>query len=197
MRSVLSVIYIIGIVSVIIVGGLLLLTVFPIPGLNLDARVVQSGSMEPAIKTGSVVFIRPAEQYNVNDIITFRRNPTETPTTHRIIEIDSQNSSIFTTKGDANSVQDMNKVNKKEIIGSVRFQIPYLGYAINFTRKPLGFLLLIIIPALIIGVDEVRKIIKEVKKNNKKETQKTEVNKKEKPTKTRKKVIDLINEKKF
>jgi len=50
--------------------------------------VVQSGSMEPAIGTGSVVFVaeRPAEKIGEGDVITFADSQTGPTTTHRVIE---------------------------------------------------------------------------------------------------------------
>lgn len=188
---VLNAIYTICIASVLTVGLLLLLTVFPIPGFEMDARVVQSGSMEPAIPTGSVVFIRSAEEYRKGDIITYRKNEQETPTTHRIVEVTNENRVSYTTKGDANPVQDMNEVKEREVLGSVRFHLPFLGYAINFAREPLGFLLLIMVPVVLIGVDEIKKIIREL---NKDKEEKTENKGKKKDVK--KKIIDIVNVKK-
>jgi len=51
-------------------------------------------------------------------------------------------------------------------VGKVLFDVPYLGYAVETARKPIGFVLLIIIPAGIIVYDEVRKIVSELKKRN-------------------------------
>ena len=170
MRTALSVIYIIGIAGVLAIGFLLLLTAFPIPGLDMDARVVQTGSMEPAIPTGSVIFITPADTYSVGDVATFRRSGFETPTTHRIVGIHEEDGS-FITQGDANEVVDMNPITEDMILGAVNFHIPFLGHAINFTRRPLGFILLIMIPVILISVDEVRKIHQELGKSTTKEDQ--------------------------
>ena len=169
MRKFITFIYIAGLVGLVTVGSLLFLTVFPVPGLDMDARVVQSGSMEPAIPTGSVIFIRPSDSYKVGDVITFSRDARETPTTHRIVEFDKEEGS-FTTKGDANKVVDMNPVKEDLILGSVRFHIPFLGYAVNFARKPLGLFLLVIIPATLIALDEIRKIAKAMKERGPEKT---------------------------
>ncbi len=45
-------------------------SMFPIPG-NYKLLIVQSGSMEPNIHTGSVVVVKPAENYKAGDVITF------------------------------------------------------------------------------------------------------------------------------
>ncbi len=172
MRKLLKFIYTLSLVGLIIIGSLLLLTAFPIPGIDLDARVVQSGSMEPAIRTGSVIFILPAKEYGVDDIITYRMEERETPTTHRIVDIDEETGS-FITKGDANTANDISTVKEENILGSVRFHIPFLGFVIHFARQPLGFFLLVILPAIVIGADEVRKIAREIR-NDKSEPRRKE-----------------------
>ena len=67
-------------------------------------------------------------------------------------------------KGDANNAPDSRQLAQREIIGRVLFSIPYVGYGVETARTPYGFLALIIVPALIVIVDEVRKIWGELKK---------------------------------
>lgn len=145
----------------------------PLPW-NYEIMSVMSGSMEPAIKMGSLVIVRPSEAYLINDIITFGQvSKHKIPTTHRIIEIEGPAlNPFFTTKGDANEAPDPQRIRKSEIIGKVLFSLPYFGFAIDFVRKPLGFFLVIIVPALIIIGDELRKIWHEI--GRKKELRKGE-----------------------
>ena len=49
----------------------LIVSALPIPG-NYQFLVVRSGSMEPAIKQGAVVVVKPSNAYQIGDIITFR-----------------------------------------------------------------------------------------------------------------------------
>ena len=42
--------------------------------------------------------------------------------------------------------------------------IPFLGYLIDFAKQPMGFALLVIIPVAIVIIDELRKILAEIKK---------------------------------
>jgi len=146
----------------------------PIPG-NYQILTVLSGSMEPAIKTGSIVVTKPVDQYKINDIITFINPQKKNESiTHRIVDMKVVEGNIlYKTQGDANNASDSRKVQQKEIIGKVLFDIPYLGYAVNEARKPLGFALIIILPALIIIGDELRKVWKEIMKlkNKKKDTE--------------------------
>jgi signal peptidase len=125
---------------------------------------VYTGSMEPAIPVGSVVVIKPAdpETLKVGDIICFKTEAEYPKTvTHRIIGITSQG---FITKGDANEDPDQWIVKKEDVIGKVIAVIPLLGYLGYFVKTPIGFIILIIIPATLIIILEIREIIKETTK---------------------------------
>lgn len=161
----LNIIYYIFIALIVIIAGLLIISVFPITG-NIKFLTVQSGSMEPAIKMGSVVMIKPMDDYKIGDVITFGQiTRTKSPTTHRIYDIKVVEGEIsYITKGDANNAPDMKEISKREIIGKVLFSVPYVGYAVDFAKKPLGFALVILVPAAVIVSDEVKKIYEEVKK---------------------------------
>lgn len=146
------------------VAGLLVGSMLPIPG-NIELKIVKSGSMEPSIPTGSLVVVKPQGFYAVNDVITFGADTkTEIPTTHRILAIEGEGAStMYTTKGDANEEEDQNKVARKEVIGKVIFHAPYVGFILDFARQPLGFALLIGIPAGLIILEEVLTILKELR----------------------------------
>ncbi|PIU75218.1 MAG: signal peptidase I [Candidatus Portnoybacteria bacterium CG06_land_8_20_14_3_00_39_12] len=145
---------------------LLIVSVFPITG-NFKVLTVQSGSMMPAIKTGSIVLVKPTNNYKIGDIITFGQiSKTKTPTTHRIAEIEVANGQpIYTTKGDANNAPDQKQVSAKEVIGRVLLDVPFLGYAVAAAKKPWGFMLLIAVPALLVIYEEAHKIWQEIKKS--------------------------------
>ena len=147
---------------------LLVFSIFPITG-NYKVLIVQSGSMAPAIKTGSVVIVKPVSDYKIGDVITFgQATKTKAPTSHRIYDIkvvDGQ--PVYITKGDANNAPDAKEISKSEIIGKVLFDVPYAGYAVDAAKKPLGFALIIVVPAAIIIFDEGKKIIGEIKKMRK------------------------------
>ncbi|MCX6790830.1 MAG: signal peptidase I [Candidatus Gribaldobacteria bacterium] len=164
-----NLVYNIFCVILIIVVLFLIVSVFPITG-NFKVLVVQSGSMEPTIHTGSVVFVKPSNEYKIKDIVTFGTiSKTQTPTTHRIVDIRVQASQpLYTTKGDANNAPDQKEITAKEIVGKVFLDIPYLGYAISFAKTKLGFVLIIVIPALAVILEESVKIKNEL---NKKKTE--------------------------
>jgi len=154
MNAIYKIFYYFFFVAVLVIGALLLTTLF------------KSGSMEPAIKTGSVIVIKPGAEYKVGDIITFGKDDKKNiPTSHRINAVRMvQGKMLYTTKGDANNAPDTKEIAQNEIIGKVVFKMPYLGYVLDMAKKPIGFFLLIVIPALAIVYDEVVKIWKEVKR---------------------------------
>ena len=176
MKILFKTIYYICLVLLGIATVLLLISILPVPG-NFKVKIVLSGSMEPTIKTGSIVVVKPADDYKIGDIVTFQKRIDKEPTTHRIEEIRVVGGSpIYTTKGDANNAEDRGEIQKEEIIGKVLFSIPYLGYIINFIQKPIGFSLIIVLPAIVIVYDEAKKIWKEITKlkNKKKDKEQDE-----------------------
>lgn len=102
-----------------------------------EAFAVMSGSMEPYYHVGSIVYVDKdisPEEIQVGDPITFRKADTAVAT-HRVIAIDKE-ARQFTTKGDANEVQDMAPVSFDNVIGKAGMSIPLLGYiSLNITTK--------------------------------------------------------------
>lgn len=150
---------------IFLVAILLIWSAIPVKN-NPKIFVVLSGSMEPYIHTGSVIITKPVSNYKVGDIITFGENSKiYLPTTHRIVEIKKVNDEIvYRTKGSANDSEDIKEIPQKEVLGKVFFSIPYLGFIVDFAKKPLGFFLVVGIPAIFIIYEEIKKIIREVKK---------------------------------
>lgn len=157
--------------ALLLLGAVVVLSLFPllpIPG-NFESLVVMSGSMEPAIHVGSVAFIKSTENIKVGDIVTFK-NPSDPQEnfTHRIVEISEPDEiseiSVFKTKGDANDAPDGWELTKDDIVGKFFLSIPLLGYPVNFAKTPRGFIFLIILPAALIILDELRTIKNELEK---------------------------------
>lgn len=143
--------------------GLFLMPYLPFEH-NIELRIVESGSMEPAIMTGALVVIRPTASYAVGDVITFEERGADVPTTHRIVEERQENGrTVFVTKGDANEEADPRVVTSRQILGAVAFDVPRVGFVLDFARQPIGFLLLIVLPALLIVLSEIEKIWREVR----------------------------------
>jgi signal peptidase I len=152
-------------------GFLLLVLIFflfpllPIEN-NYSLKMVLSGSMEPTIKTGGVVMVKPTSEYQIGDVITYQYGHySRNLTTHRII---GKTEEGFITQGDNNNAADLHPVEREQIKGKVLLTIPYVGYVANFARSRAGLALLVFIPALFIIGNESRKILREVRKKNQK-----------------------------
>lgn len=136
----------------------------PIPG-NYKLYSVMSGSMEPDIRRGSVMVVKPVDSYEENDVITYNISGSKDTITHRIIKKETiEEQVIFTTKGDANDAEDREPISSDDIVGKALYQIPLLGYPMSFTKTKEGLIFLVIIPATIIIYSEILNIKKEVKK---------------------------------
>lgn len=106
--------------------------------IGYKSFAVVSGSMEPNIHVGSIVYSKPVEfdQLKKGDIISFKLSE-DTMVTHRIYEVDKVNRT-FITKGDANENIDGQKVSFDNVVGKVQFIIPFIGYISIYMKTPLG-----------------------------------------------------------
>lgn len=149
---------VLGTIALLVVAAVFISQAFPgVVGAD-HTYVVKSGSMEPAIQTGSVVYVKsvPAEDIQEGDVITFADSRTGPPTTHRVIDKRGSGDSLrFITKGDANEEADVEPVYPDQIIGVVMFSIPYLGYAVEFMSTKLGWFLFVVIPVLLLIGTEI------------------------------------------
>ncbi len=111
--------------------------------LGFQVFTVLSGSMEPEYPTGSLIYVREVDHRTLKpgDVITFMLSE-KTVATHRIVEVVTDaaepDTLRFRTKGDANPNPDGGLVHYKNIIGSPRFVIPWLGYLAGYIRQPPG-----------------------------------------------------------
>jgi signal peptidase len=114
-----------------------------------EGFVVLSGSMEPSFEEGDVIIVESVDPGAVSegDIITFRRDGSETPVTHRVIDIDRNDGSVsFKTKGDANEEADNGRVRAEQLVGRVIFSIPEVGHVISAAATTTGRLLFLFCP---------------------------------------------------
>ena len=134
--------------------------------LGVAFFTIYSGSMEPSLPIGSVVMIRMVEASSIctGDVIAFKTGTSSETVAHRVIEIVSGNPSICVrTGGDANNTPDAALVPAEKIVGKVFFHIPFLGYLSDFVKTKLGYLLLVVLPAILIISLEIRNIIRELR----------------------------------
>lgn len=130
--SVAKVIYIIAIIILALVilaaAGVMVPRFF-----GVQEYAVSTGSMEPEIPVGSLIFVTKtdAEKLVPGDIIAYRTGRgTGAPIVHRVVENDTAAKEII-TKGDANSAEDLFPVRYDQVVGKVVLSIPVLGSIFN------------------------------------------------------------------
>ncbi len=149
---------------IILFGVFIFISFLPIEK-NYELFSVLSGSMEPAIKTGALVIVRPVDSYGEGDVVTRQIVEENITVTHRIIAREEKNGVIyFQTRGDANNVADEDQFTSDTIVGKVLWDVPYMGYIVNFARTKNGLLLFIIIPATAVIIEESWRIKKELQR---------------------------------
>lgn len=123
---------------------------------GIEILAVTSGSMEPAIPAGSVVYAQPAAfaDLQVGDIITFHLEKSGTKVTHRVVEKD-ETMKCVSTKGDANKEPDAKSVSHQNIDGIVRCTIPYLGRMAALFNRVSGKVILISVFLFFLALEEL------------------------------------------
>lgn len=126
---------------------------------------VISGSMEPNIHVGDLIFIKscdvdtlngPAAGEKFGDFISFQVDE-RTVVTHAIVEIreDKDGNRLFLTQGTANNAPDQNLVPANQVIGIYNGRIGQLGYVANFLMSSAGIVICIGLPLLVFVIYEV------------------------------------------
>ena len=146
----------------------------PMP-FGCGAAVVLSGSMEPTLSKGDLIFVKETDTVKVGDIVVYQA-PGEL-IVHRVIALDGQ---TVTTQGDANNIAD-EPFPAAEIKGVVWFHIPAIGTAVDALKTPIGTVLVLILALVLVEMsfrkqknadekeleavkDEIRKLRDELKK---------------------------------
>lgn len=140
---------------------LIILVVICVPltiprALGFEIYSVISGSMEPELPVGSIVYIKGEEPENIEkgEIIAFYGARESTAIiTHRVVE-NQVVMGEFITKGDANKTKDMNPIPYENFIGKVVWSVPFLGHVAQMITSLQGKIIAgaIILLALILQV---------------------------------------------
>jgi len=128
--------------------------------------LVLSGSMAPALNPGDIIFDndKPADAYQVGDVLTFRVAPgSKTLVTHRIVEVIHDDGPIrYRTKGDANRDADPFVIKQELVVSKFDFKIPYWGLGIKILRSPWGYLAFVVLPCGVVTGRELMVLYREL-----------------------------------
>lgn len=132
----------------------------------ISLYTIISPSMEPNINVYDVVITRRVkpEEVKEGDVITFISSSTlgeGLTITHRVKSVIKTEGDIkFRTQGDNNPIPDSALVTSNNLLGKVVFIIPFLGYIQFMLQSKSGWLFFLLIPAIIVVIYDVVKVIK-------------------------------------
>ena len=178
-KKILTSIILIILCSILFVSGVILINSYAKPNevpsfFGWKPFIVLSGSMETQILPGDVVVVKEidAKKLKENDIIAFKDDD-NIVITHRIIEIikDENGNTKYKTKGDNNNDEDDRFVRPEQIEGIYKFRIGKLGNLALFVQTPVGMVICISIPLILLLLLQWKESLKEgkVKKDTQKE----------------------------
>ncbi|MEW6424492.1 MAG: signal peptidase I [Bacillota bacterium] len=133
-----------------------------IPGIGrYKVLVVLSDSMRPAFAAGDLVVIDTAaaeDEIKQGDIIAFRGSGKPgVPLVHRVAGTEEINGeTFFYTRGDAGSTAAGELVRPPDVLGCYLFKVPYGGYLTRLVHTRAGFFMLVILPAVLAFLLEVK-----------------------------------------
>ena len=114
--------------------------------------IVETGSMSPMFDENDVVLVKNTDDatYEANDIICFHSG--NAYVTHRIYEItaDESGNTVYITKGDANNAPDEGYVRQDQILGVYKTRFVGMGKTLLFIQTPLGMILCVFLPILLV-----------------------------------------------
>lgn len=119
-------------------GALCIIAVIAAFAFNITLIMFSTGSMSPAIPSGSVAAVReiPATEIDVGDVVTVER-PNALPITHRVTEIVTTDGDqvTFTMQGDANADPDPAPYTT-DTVRLVLFSVPGVATVISSMQDP-------------------------------------------------------------
>lgn len=153
--------------SILLIVLILLAVVIAGPLLvGYKEMAVLSGSMEPGIPVGSVVYVKTSidpQTLSNGDIVTYSSG--DIYVTHRVQSID-KNAGTLVTKGDANEVAD-GDISFSQVYGKAVFHLPYLGYISMWIHKPAGIMAVTGLVVLVIVLNFLPYLLTPDKKDEK------------------------------
>ncbi|OUQ42528.1 signal peptidase I [Gemmiger sp. An120] len=148
--------------------------------LGYKEMAVLTGSMEPNIPVGSLIYVKPLDDPAVlqpGDVCTYLLKDGETMVTHRVVSVDPETSTLI-TKGDANEVED-GPVAFSQVFGETKFHLPYLGYIAMNIKTPTGIMVVCGVLVVVILLNFIPAIIDAGEEDKKKALQAAESSEKE------------------
>ncbi|MBS6955306.1 MAG: signal peptidase I [Enterocloster asparagiformis] len=118
--------------------------------LGYKPFIVLSGSMEPNIMTGDMVFVKETDpdSLKVGDVIAYKSG--SAVVTHRIVDVTSENGETrYITQGDANNAPDQTSVKPADVEGIYQRRVAGAGNLAMFMQTTTGMILFVVCPLVL------------------------------------------------
>lgn len=157
-KKVLTIIVMIILCGILFASGVILVNSYIRPNevpsfFGWKPFIVLSGSMETQIMTGDIAVVKEVDTNELkdNDIIAFK-DKEDIVITHRIVEIvkDDDGNTKYKTKGDNNNSEDDGYVYPEQVEGIYKFRVGKLGNLALFIQTPVGMVVCISIPLIML-----------------------------------------------
>lgn len=146
----------VGLVALLVFGTLAIVAVLPIVVPSITSAAITSGSMMPRLHPGDVVIAVSQGDTPIAEgtIIVFEDPIKGDLVTHRIVGVNPDGT--YTTKGDANGINDASPVPQENIRGVGRWVVPYVGLLRVWLAEGQWLFLILAIAATGVGVSAAR-----------------------------------------
>lgn len=123
-----------------VVGSFIIWALLPLI-LGWMPTIVSSGSMEPRIQVGDIIFADPMDAPEIKESVMLKnvllaRDPDKPGAliTHRVTDIFNEGEA-FVTKGDANASNDSTPVPIENVLGIEKYRVSYIGIPVLALQK--------------------------------------------------------------
>lgn len=150
---------------------------------GIKMYVIVSGSMEPELNIGDIVIVKENDNYQKDDVISFRQG--QSVITHRIIEVINDDKISYKTKGDNNNTEDKQIVLKEDIEGKVINKIPTVGKFVLVVKDKTILIVIVLLYYIFLVRDQSiqkRKNTRKIKRERYEKKKKEELANEEKRT---------------
>ncbi|MBE6147645.1 MAG: signal peptidase I [Firmicutes bacterium] len=114
--------------------------------------VVLSDNVETEVYSGDIIIVQEIDtkELKENDIIAFKLG--NTVVAKRIVEIKNESQLTYITQGDSNKDVDAWYVFEEDIEGIYRYRIPKLGNLAILLQTPIGMIMFLSIPIILLAI---------------------------------------------
>lgn len=118
--------------------------------IGLTPYAIVNESMEPDLPSGSIVYVKevPIDEIEIGSSITYVLNEDLAVVTSRVVKFDKE-AQLFTTKSDASNTVDAKLVHFNNVLGMVKYSLPYLGNIAVFIKTTKGIIVLVTITGIL------------------------------------------------